>query len=345
VRVLDAGGWTDTWFARRGAVCHLAVDDGVHVSARRYPPSGSAKLPTAELHVPDFGERYSYLIDEPPGRHPMLEAALRRFAPPSCSVEVTVSSSVPPGSGLGTSAAVLVALIASLTALAGEGADDGAGDVAAGDPAASVSDPQALARAAHHMETVDLALESGVQDHVAAAFGGSNFLTIDSYPDVDVHRLDLAPSTWEALTRRIVTVYLGRPHHSSSVHKAVIERLVATDGETRLARLRVAAHDAATALVEGNLDAYGQALIANTQAQSALHPALVNPVAREVIRVAAGRGALGWKVNGAGGAGGTVSILGPEPPDQVATGISSIAGLTLLPLRPAREGVRVVDRD
>jgi D-glycero-alpha-D-manno-heptose-7-phosphate kinase len=266
----------------------------------------------------------------------MLEAAVRRFGSPGCSVKLAVSSSVPPGSGLGTSASVLVALIAALTALAG----DLHGDLDGG-----VFDPQALARAAHHLETVDLGLQSGVQDHVAAAYGGSNFVIIDSYPDVNVHRLDVASSTWEALARRIVTVYLGRAHRSSAVHEAVIERLARTDAETCLAPLRAAAHDAATALVEGNLDAYGQALIANTGAQSALHPVLVNQAAREVIGVAAGHGAVGWKVNGAGGGGGTVTILGPDPPDGLATAISSIPGLTLLALRPARDGVRVVDQD
>jgi D-glycero-alpha-D-manno-heptose-7-phosphate kinase len=241
---------------------------------------------------------------------------------------------------VGTSASVLVALIAALTVLAGDISGGGTAGIDGGD-----CDPQALARAAHHLETVDLGLQSGVQDHVAAAYGGSNFLTIDSYPDVNVHRLDMAPSTWEALTGRTVTLYLGRPHRSSTVHEAVIQRLASTDAETCLAPLRTAAHDAAAALLEGDLDAYGQALIANTRAQTALHPALVNPLAREVIRVAAGRGAVGWKVNGAGGEGGTVTLVGPDRPDELATAISSIAGVTVLPLRPAREGVQVVDHD
>jgi D-glycero-alpha-D-manno-heptose-7-phosphate kinase len=240
---------------------------------------------------------------------------------------------------VGTSASVLVAFIAALTALTGD-IDGGMAGIDGG-----VRDPQALARAAHELETVDLGLQSGVQDHVAAAHGGSNFLTIDCYPDVNVHHLDVPSSTWEALARQIVTVYLGRPHRSSTVHEAVIQRLASTDAETCLAPLRAAARDAATALLEGDIDAYGQALIANTRAQTALHPALVNPVAREVIRVAAAHGAVGWKVNGAGGEGGTVTILGPDPPDELATAISSIAGVTLLPLRPAREGVRIVDHD
>jgi D-glycero-alpha-D-manno-heptose-7-phosphate kinase len=326
VRVLDAGGWTDTWFAQRGAVCHLAVDDGVLVSARPFRAGGSGRIHTADLHVRDFGEHYSYPLDRPPGRHPLLEAALGRWAPPSCSVRVTVEASVPPGSGLGTSASVLVGLIAALKALGGD-----------------VPDPDSLARAAHEIETVDLGLQSGVQDQIAAAYGGSNLVTIDSYPAVDVHRLTLASTTWDALTRRIVTVYLGRPHHSSTVHQAVISQLESIDGDKCLAPLREAARDAAAALLAGELDAYGQALIANTEAQAALHPTLVNPVAREVITLAARQGAAGWKVNGAGGEGGTVTIVGPEPPTQLVTAIRSMAGVTLLPLRPAREGVRVVD--
>ncbi len=50
-------------------------------------------------------------------------------------------------------------------------------------------------------------------------------------------------------------------------------------------------------------------MIANTEAQGALHPGLVGVDARRVIELAAECGALGWKVNGAGGDGGSVTIL------------------------------------
>jgi D-glycero-alpha-D-manno-heptose-7-phosphate kinase len=85
-------------------------------------------------------------------------------------------------------------------------------------------------------------------------------------------------------------------------------------------------------------------LIANTQAQAGLHPALVDPIAREVIGLSARHGAVGWKVNGAGGEGGTVSIVAPEPTAQLVTAVRSITGVAVLPLRPARRGVRIVDQ-
>jgi len=50
-------------------------------------------------------------------------------------------------------------------------------------------------------------------------------------------------------------------------------------------------------------------MIANTEAQRSLHPGLVGVDATRVIEFAAAQGAVGWKVNGAGGDGGSVTIL------------------------------------
>lgn len=328
VRVLDAGGWTDTWFAGGGAVCHLAVKGGTEVSARLHDSSNAGQAGTVELHVPAFDDRYRFVLDEPPGRHPLLEAALRRWARPEWRIEVSVTASVPPGSGMGTSASVAVAMIVALQALAGK-----------------TCDPAAIARGAHELETVDLALESGVQDSIAAAYGGANLVTIESYPRAEIRALELAPATWDALERRLLTVYLGAPHRSSAVHEAVIARLKDADRDALLEPLRNAAEDAARALVDGNFEAYGEAMIRNTAAQAALHPALVSPPAREVIEMARSHGAAGWKVNGAGGAGGTVTIVGPDDPGALVDALAETAGLGVLALRPAREGVRIVDRD
>jgi D-glycero-alpha-D-manno-heptose-7-phosphate kinase len=50
-------------------------------------------------------------------------------------------------------------------------------------------------------------------------------------------------------------------------------------------------------------------MIENTEAQGRLHPDLISPEAASVIAIAKANGALGWKVNGAGGSGGSVTIL------------------------------------
>jgi D-glycero-alpha-D-manno-heptose-7-phosphate kinase len=50
-------------------------------------------------------------------------------------------------------------------------------------------------------------------------------------------------------------------------------------------------------------------MVENTEAQSRLHPALINADAARVIEIAREHGALGWKVNGAGGEGGSLTLL------------------------------------
>jgi D-glycero-alpha-D-manno-heptose-7-phosphate kinase len=94
----------------------------------------------------------------------------------------------------------------------------------------------------------------------------------------------------------------------------VIARL-AGEGERspRLEELRRAAQHARDAFCAGDLAALGQVMIENTEAQAGLHPDLVSAQARTAINVGAEHGASGWKVNGAGGEGGSLTLLcGPD---------------------------------
>jgi len=63
------------------------------------------------------------------------------------------------------------------------------------------------------------------------------------------------------------------------------------------------------AIYEGDFKALGRAMIVNTDAQTRLHPELVSVDAMKVIGIAQHHGVLGWKVNGAGGPGGSVTLL------------------------------------
>ena len=284
VRVCDAGGWTDTWFAGAGQVCSLAVRPGVRV----------------EVVARDDGE---VTYERPPT--PLLEAAVAEAG--VVGVHVSVQALVPPGSSLGTSAAVTVALLAALGVPRRE-----------------------LAARAHRVETERLGLQSGVQDQAASAHGGASWIEVD-YPRSRRGSIAVPAPMWRALDQRLLTVFLGE-HRSSAVHEQVIDGL--TTDPSALETLRRCARRAADALSAGDLHAYGSALVANTEAQRDLHPALVSDDAQAMIDAAAEAGALGWKVNGAGGEGGSVTIVCGDrrpavPEDRV------------LPLRLSRQGVRV----
>ncbi|MFC2055828.1 GHMP kinase, partial [Chloroflexota bacterium] len=67
------------------------------------------------------------------------------------------------------------------------------------------------------------------------------------------------------------------------------------------------------ALMDGDFAALGRAMIDITAAQRCLPPGPISPDNRQVIEISSDHGALGWKVNGAGGRGGSVTILrGPS---------------------------------
>jgi D-glycero-alpha-D-manno-heptose-7-phosphate kinase len=241
------------------------------------------------LVAESFGDRYPIV----PGasrvaRHPLLEAAIDAFPPPGdLAVEISVRSAVPAGCSTGTSAAVAVALLGGLAAVRSEELS-----------------PRDVAYAAHRLEVETLGVQSGIQDQLSAAFGGINYLEIDPYPEATVYPMP----AWEELGPRLTLVFLGRAHDSWAVHRQVIEG-VGSRGSGVFSRLRDAAVAARDAVLARDLDAFGRAMIANTEAQKSLHPELVGVDARRVIEVAAAQGAIGWKINGAGGDGGSVTIL------------------------------------
>jgi D-glycero-alpha-D-manno-heptose-7-phosphate kinase len=303
-------------------VLHIAIWPGVtvHASATR----GDEK---ATVRLASYDETYTFPTSRPPGRHRIIEAAVAEYPLRGSALTLDVSSDMPPGASTGTSAAVTVAVIAALRALDGQ-------------PAAADD----LARAAHRLETERLGLQSGVQDQIAAARGGVNFIEIVEYPKTQITPLLISDDLRRRLDEQLAVVYLGRAHLSSDVHETVIAGL-AGGGTPRhaLDALERAAFEARDALVAGDLDRFGRALSRNVDAQAELHPSVVSDAAKAVGALAAAVGALGWKVNGAGGDGGSVAILFAE--DVVAARAAfatrlaqAIPAARLIPVRLADRG-------
>jgi D-glycero-alpha-D-manno-heptose-7-phosphate kinase len=86
-------------------------------------------------------------------------------------------------------------------------------------------------------------------------------------------------------------------------------------------------------------------MIANTEAQARLHPELVSADARQVIEIARQYHASGWKVNGAGGEGGSLTLLGSPRPDQRHRMVETIQKISplyrLIPIQLDHWGLRV----
>jgi D-glycero-alpha-D-manno-heptose-7-phosphate kinase len=321
VRTCDVGGWTDTWFAQHGRVCSLAVGPGVTVLASTTPGDEEVIVDAA-----DYGVVFR-VGSEPPEHRLLAEAVREAGGVDSVQVHLRVASSVPPSASLGTSASVCVGLIAALDAVRG-----------------TIRSPGALASAAHRAEARRLGRQSGVQDQFAAAHGGVNLVDITRYPEGMVRPVAVSETLAATLDARLAHIVYGSPHDSSAVHEEVIAAL--TDegpSSPRLERLRRLADEAAHALGAADLSRYGNVLTAATAAQATLHPALISDAAAGLIEVARSFRATGWKVNGAAGRGGSISVLARTPSDR--EGILEEAqrlGHTPLAIRLAPRGASVV---
>ena len=331
VRTCDCGGWTDTWFARHGAVFHIAVNPGVRVVVRADDAPIGALAPVV-LIAENYGDRYAFAPGTRPWvRHALLEAAIESVGvPPATALEVSVHSAVPPGAATGTSAAVCVAMVGALRALWGKSAE-----------------PDEVARAAHVVEVDLLGQQSGVQDQHAAAHGGINYIEIRDYPSAVCHRVAASDGVRAAVERQLLLVYLGRTHRSSAIHEEVIRGLdrPGSTGRAALDELRLAATAARDAIEAEDLAALGAAMRACTEGQRRLHPSLIGRDAQRVFDAAAAQGALGWKVNGAGGEGGSLAILCQPGADARAALEAAIAQASsacqILPTSIASAGLEI----
>ncbi len=303
IRICDNGGWTDTWFARHGKVFQIAVSPYVEVQIEAY--AWQDRPDRVTIYAENYGERYALRPGEAGGeRHPLIEATIARVGvPEDLAIDISIHSQAPSGASTGTSAAVCVALIGALDLLA-------AGRRPSQHRASSCLGPREVASLAHAIETEDLGQQCGIQDQICSAYGGINFINMFDYPQAAVSPLDLPDSVWWELERRLALIYSGRSHRSSEIHERVIRGLEnAGPDNVLLADLRATAEPSRDALRAGDFAALGRAMIQNTEAQRRLHPELIGKDAQRIIDIARDHGALGWKVNGAGGGGGSVTLL------------------------------------
>jgi D-glycero-alpha-D-manno-heptose-7-phosphate kinase len=293
VRVCDNGGWADTWFAKYGKVFNIAVNPCVEVQLRLFPEARERERIT--IHAENYGQRYT--IGLPNGcyhAHPLIEAVFDYMRiPDGHRVEVTIFSEVPGGCSTGTSAALTVALIGALDGLT---------------PGRMSASETALA--AQRVETQLLKQQCGIQDQIASAYGGISYIDMYEYPYANVFPVKVPDPVWWELEARLSLVFVGQTHSSSETHQMVIRNLEDAGPEAPALRpLRLTAEKSRDALLAGDFAALGQVMIENTEAQRNLHPDLIGPAHQKIIDVARESGAIGWKVNGAGGSGGSVTLL------------------------------------
>ncbi len=318
VRLDFAGGWTDVppYSAREGGVV-VAGAIALYARADLRPRQTGYHLVSEDLGAELELSRAADLATAEP--LPLLRAGLRMLPVGPCSL--TTRSDAPSGSGLGSSGALDVAIVAALAAARGE-----------------TPDVRTTADLACRLEGVEAGIAGGRQDQFTAAYGGVLRLEFRD-PDARVEPLALEPAVLAELERRLVLCYTGASRFSGATIERVMRAYQRGDAEVSRALdgLRAVAERCADALRAADSARLGALLSENWRLQQTLDPGMCTPEMARLDEAMRAAGALGGKAAGSG-AGGSMFFLAPDDPAPLQAAARGL-GMRLLPVRWAPAGV------
>jgi D-glycero-alpha-D-manno-heptose-7-phosphate kinase len=238
----------------------------------------------------DFKTNAEMSLDEEilcDGKLDLIKAAVRRFGKGSTGgYDLVLRSNAPPGSGLGASSTMMVALTGLL----------------ARHYAMDMSDYD-IAHLAVEIERDDLGIAGGVQDHYAATFGGFNFIEFDER--VIVNPLRVRDEISHELELSLLLCFTGITRDSAWVIEDQTLRARARTKDTieGLRAQKELAIAMKAALLTGAIRDFGVLLGEAWAQKKRMSPLITNPRIDELYDLALSKGALGGKITGAGGGG------------------------------------------
>ena len=204
------------------------------------------------------------------------------------SFRMTTWCEVPPGSGLGTSSTMVVAIIKAFT----EWLNLPLGDYD-------------TAFLAYQIERIDLGLSGGKQDQYAATFGGFNFIEFSKDERVIVNPLRMKRWIIDELEASMVLFYTGE---SRSSDKIIREQQENTRTGKKLPveathRIKENSYIMKELLLKGEIIQFARTLGKEWENKKKMALSITNEHIESIYEAAMKAGAYGGKVSGAGGGG------------------------------------------
>jgi D-glycero-alpha-D-manno-heptose-7-phosphate kinase len=228
------------------------------------------------------------------------------------AISLTTSVEAPPGSGLGSSSALVVAMVEAFRSVL---------ELPLG--------AYEVAHLAFEIERIDLALSGGKQDQYAAAFGGINFIEFMGNDRVIVNPLRIPRNVVNELQSSLITCFSGVSRRSDEIIDQQKRGMV--DKSTRtidsLHQLKADAVEMKLALLRGRIPVMAEVLHRSWQAKKQTASGVSTERIDELYDVAIKAGALAGKVSGAGGGGFIMFIVPPEKRTEIIRALQS-AGAT-----------------
>jgi D-glycero-alpha-D-manno-heptose-7-phosphate kinase len=286
LRISFSGGGTDVMpypADRGGCVLSATIDQYAYASLR-------PRVDTDYRVFSEDGDSARYTSPEDmvfDGHLDLVKACLRHMAPDT-GLELHLFCDSPPGSGLGSSSGLVVAMLAAVAELTHR-----------------PMTPYELARRAYEVERKDLRQSGGMQDQYACTFGGFNFIEFWGEDRVVVNPLRIPADVENELHGSLLLCYTGMTRKSGGILRRQVEGYTSGRREsvTSLERIKELTLELKEALLTANLGRFARVLDESWHAKRHLAEGITNQRIDELYEKAREAGALAGKLLGAGGGG------------------------------------------
>ena len=238
-------------------------------------------------------------------------------------LRLTYDADLPARSGLGTSSSFAVGMLHAFSALKGK----------------TVTKRQ-LADEAIYLERVLCNEAGGVQDQIAAAYGGLNFIRFDA-EGYHVEPLQIREDMKEALNDRLLLFFTGFSRFSSDIQAETRKKL--RDKTAELQEMTQLAYEAAKVLSsaeqESGLAEFGRMLDHTWQLKRGISTGISTDTIDSMYAAGKAAGALGGKLLGAGGGGFLVFYVEPDCREAL---MEAMKDLLYIPFRFENDGTAIV---
>jgi len=227
------------------------------------------------------------------------------------SLRLSTFSDAPPGSGLGSSSTLVVAIVQCFIELL---------NLPLGE--------YEVAQLAYDIERVDLNLAGGKQDQYAATFGGINFMEFGSDNSVLVNPLRIKPWILSEIESSLVLYFTGVSRSSADIIEEQISSVGAFNGNktnlpeangNSLESMHVVKQQTLMMkefLLKGDFEGFAKSMNYGWNAKKGTSKSISNNRIDEIYEGALAAGALSGKVSGAGGGGFMMFLV--DPPKRAA---------------------------
>lgn len=326
VRISFAGGGTDlpAYYERfGGSVVSTSIDKYFYVFLQSIPD------PTLQITSSDYQTFYRQQAAPEQelyweGDLSLPRAILHHFHV-TRGVSMFLASEIPPGTGLGSSSTVTVAIVKAITTAQGQ------------KPSA-----YELAELASFIEISKMGMPIGKQDQYAAAFGGLNRIDF-AREATRVTPLKVDMQTQTRLEQHLLLFFTGSTRAASSIlsqQKAASQKQDPKVLEA-LHGVKALADEVQAALEKGEIDTLGDILHESWERKKRFAANVSNARIDELYTLARENGARGGKIAGAGGGGFLMLYCAPEHQARVTRALEE-QGLKRMDFHFETGGARVL---